>query len=180
MTGEATGSTDGRRGSGATGTGAGIPEPAGPGPRARSAAAGVPKPLADVLDGRTPPGVLSWPAARPVADALAAARAVGWQAALLDLEGAADKADFMDRAAAALRLPEWFGRNWDALADCLTDLSWCPARGGRLLAVRAWQGYAAADPDGWHAAEGVLADAVGHWRDRDTGLVVVLTRSPAA
>ncbi|WP_446686701.1 barstar family protein [Pseudofulvimonas gallinarii] len=26
--------------------------------------------------------------------------------------------------AAVFRFPEWFGDNWDALADCLADLSW--------------------------------------------------------
>ena len=30
--------------------------------------------------------------------------------------------------AAAWRFPEWFGRNWSALEDCLGDLSWSPAR----------------------------------------------------
>ncbi|MFD8546217.1 barstar family protein [Streptomyces sp. NPDC059649] len=136
----------------------------------------VPRPLAAVLDGRTPPGVLPWPADRPVAEALAAARDAGWTGAVLGLEGVADKAAFMDRCAGALRLPDWFGRNWDALADCLTDLSWCPAGRGRLLAVTGWQGYAAAAPEDWAVVESVLADAVGFWRDTGTGLAVVLAR----
>ncbi|BDM68608.1 hypothetical protein HEK616_20950 [Streptomyces nigrescens] len=138
--------------------------------------AAVPRPLAAVLDGRTPPGVLPWPADRPVAEALAAAREAGWTGAVLDLEGVADKAAFMDRCAGALRLPGWFGRNWDALADCLTDLSWCPADRGRLLALTGWQGYAAAVPEDWAVVESVLADAVGFWRDSGTGLAVVLAR----
>ncbi|MEV0375500.1 barstar family protein [Streptomyces sp. NPDC050636] len=139
----------------------------------------VPRPLAAVLDGSTPPGVLSWPADRSVADALAAARDAGWSGAALDLEGTADKAEFMERCARSLRLPDWFGRNWDALADCLTDLSWCPADGGRLLVVTGWQGYASAVPDDWSIVEGVLADAVGYWRDKDTGLAVIMARGRA-
>ncbi|GCD39121.1 hypothetical protein OEIGOIKO_06950 [Streptomyces chrestomyceticus JCM 4735] len=136
----------------------------------------APRPLAAVLDGSTPPGVVPWPHDRPAYEALDAARAVGWHGALLDLEGVTDKAEFMDRCAKALRLPDWFGRNWDALADCLTDLSWCPADRGRVLVVCGWQQYASAAPDDWSVAEEVIADAVGFWRDTDTGLVVVMAR----
>ncbi|MFH8684135.1 barstar family protein [Streptomyces lydicus] len=136
----------------------------------------VPRPLVAVLDGSTPPGVLTWPADRPVAEALAAARDAGWTGAVLELADVTDKAAFMERCAGALRLPEWFGRNWDALADCLTDLSWCPAGRGRLLVVTGWQGYAAAAPDDWSVVESILADAVGHWRDTDTGLAVIMAR----
>ncbi|MFH8345357.1 barstar family protein [Streptomyces sp. NPDC018045] len=136
----------------------------------------APRPLAAVLDGSTPPGVVPWPHDRPVHEALDAARAAGWHGALLDLEGVTGKAEFMDRCARALRLPDWFGRNWDALADCLADLSWCPADRGRVLVVCGWQQYAAAAPDDWSIAEEIIADAVGCWRDTDTGLVVVMAR----
>jgi RNAse (barnase) inhibitor barstar len=35
--------------------------------------------------------------------------------------------DFFDEIAAAMQFPYYFGDNWDALNDCLTDLSWLPA-----------------------------------------------------
>jgi hypothetical protein len=38
----------------------------------------------------------------------------------------------MASIAAALDFPDWFGKNWDALEDCLTDLSWREA-GGHVL-----------------------------------------------
>ncbi|WP_156721457.1 barstar family protein [Streptomyces apocyni] len=110
-----------------------------------------------------------------LAPVLAAARATGWHTAVLDLEGAVDKATFMDRCARHLDLPAWFGRNWDALADCLTDLSWAPATGGRLLVVSGWHAYARAQPREWGIAQEVLADAADHWRASDTQLVVLLT-----
>ncbi|MEU4095401.1 barstar family protein [Streptomyces sp. NPDC026673] len=78
--------------------------------------------------------------------------------AVLDLHGVTTKSAFMDRSAEQLRLPHWFGRNWDALYDCLTDLP-DPAQGGLRLVVRGWQGYAAAEPGEWETARRVLADA---------------------
>ena len=41
----------------------------------------------------------------------------------VDLAGCSDKATLLARLAAALQFPDWFGHNWDALSDCLTDLS---------------------------------------------------------
>jgi hypothetical protein len=35
--------------------------------------------------------------------------------------------------AKALSFPDWFGGNWDALEDCLGDLSWRQATGYVLL-----------------------------------------------
>lgn len=36
----------------------------------------------------------------------------------------ASKEELLDRLAAALPLPDYFGHNWDALEECLRDLSW--------------------------------------------------------
>lgn len=46
---------------------------------------------------------------------------------------AGTKAALLDAFSAALAFPAWFGGNWDALEDCLADLSWRKAPGWLLL-----------------------------------------------
>jgi hypothetical protein len=131
-------------------------------------------PLAPVLEGSAPAGVLSWPAQLPVEHGLEAARKAGWETAVLDLAGVSDKAGLMAACATALRLPDWFGANWDALADCLVDLEWWPALHGRLILVQDWQEYAAASAADWRVLQEIFADAAAHWRGTDTPLAVVM------
>ncbi|MFF8907286.1 barstar family protein [Streptomyces olivaceoviridis] len=82
----------------------------------------------------------------------------------LDLDGVTDKAGLMDRAARALSLPDWFGRNWDALADSLSDPSVWPRQAedsGLLVVVRGWEGYAQERPQEWETAQEVFTQAMG-------------------
>ncbi len=51
----------------------------------------------------------------------------------INLDNARDKPSLLDAMAEGLLFPDWFGGNWDALADCLGDLSWLPATHGLLL-----------------------------------------------
>lgn len=100
--------------------------------------------------------------ARADADYLDAARALDFAAVAIDFAGCTGKDDAIARIAAALGFPAWFGRNWDALADCLGDLSWWPASGYVLLLDHAG-GWRDADPDGFATLLGVLGDAAAAW-----------------
>ncbi|MGN9817235.1 barstar family protein [Streptomyces sp. SD11] len=99
--------------------------------------------------------------------------AQGRHVVTLDLDGVTDKAGLMERCVRALELPEWFGRNWDALADSLTDPSVWPAATGErglLVVVTGWRAYARTRPDEWAIAEDVLTQAA----DRTPALTVAL------
>jgi hypothetical protein len=72
-------------------------------------------------------------AAERVEDVLDATRGSRLQVARIDLGGIAEKGELMRTVSAALGFPAWFGANWDALEDCLSDLSWTGADGHVLL-----------------------------------------------
>lgn len=92
---------------------------------------------------------------------------------VLDLDGVTDKAGLMDRCARDLGLPQWFGRNWDALADSLSDPGLWPEGAGErglLVVVVGWREYAGTRPEEWQVAEEIFAEAT----DRGPGLFVTL------
>jgi len=43
--------------------------------------------------------------------------------------------ELFDEFAAAWQFPAYFGENWAALDDCLTDLAWLPPKAGYVLVV---------------------------------------------
>lgn len=57
-----------------------------------------------------------------VADVLELAREQQWRAVHLDTTETPDKAALMGAFQEAFDLPDWFGRNWDALSDALSDV----------------------------------------------------------
>jgi RNAse (barnase) inhibitor barstar len=63
----------------------------------------------------------------------AAAETLGFLLAEVDLAEVSSKEGLLTAVADALAFPAWFGHNWDALEDCLTDLSWSNAEGYVLI-----------------------------------------------
>jgi hypothetical protein len=70
--------------------------------------------------------------------------------------------------AKGLAFPEWFGGNWDALEDSLSDLSWRPAKGHVLVL----EGLAPGDDAG--ILVDVLRAAAEHWSARRVPFFAVL------
>jgi hypothetical protein len=53
-----------------------------------------------------------------------------------------DEGELMNALAIGFSFPDYFGRNWDAVDECLRDLSWLPAEGYVLVvlgAERLWR-----------------------------------------
>ena len=75
-------------------------------------------------------------------------------------------AHFFDEAAAALQFPHYFGENWDALHDCLADMSWLGADGLVLCLSDAEQLLAKAPTDLKKLAD-VLQSAAKEWNQAE-------------
>ncbi|WP_405057827.1 barstar family protein [Kribbella sp. NBC_01505] len=69
------------------------------------------------------PGVYRWQSGHTTDAVRREVAAAGWDFVLLDTSDVHDKAGFLDLCATAFDFPRWFGRNWDALADSLSDRS---------------------------------------------------------
>lgn len=114
--------------------------------------------LAAVLSGARPPGMYKWLSRAHPAAVRRELAAAGWELHRLDGTRIRDAAGLFDACSDSLQFPAYFGNNWDALQDCLGDLSWLPASGRVLL----WDRYgmlAASDPKAWSLAREVFATA---------------------
>lgn len=59
---------------------------------------------------------------RSSADVRAVGERAGWRIVALDLVEPTDKATFLAKCAHAFDLPDYFGHNWDAFADCIDEI----------------------------------------------------------
>src|SRR5258706_7158718 len=105
---------------------------------------------------------------------LEATRGSALRVSRIGLAGAAGKAALLERVAKALEFPRWFGGNWDALEDCLTDLSWTKA-GGHVLLIEGAAGLAA---DERGILVDVLASAAAAWTELKRPFFAVLVDGP--
>jgi RNAse (barnase) inhibitor barstar len=94
----------------------------------------------------------------------AAAQALEFLCAEADLTAVQDKAGLLDALAEALAFPAWFGENWDALEDCLTDMSWSNAEGYVLILRHADRLHELAEGD-FLTALRILADVSTTWAE---------------
>ncbi len=98
------------------------------------------------------------------------------QIAHIGLAGATSKEALMTRIAQALAFPQWFGGNWDALEDCLGDLSWSKAAGHVLL----FEGAADLPADTCGILIDVLASAAASWAERKRPFFAVFVNGAPA
>jgi RNAse (barnase) inhibitor barstar len=91
-----------------------------------------------------------------------------------DLSG---REEFFTAIARAVPFPDYFGRNWDAVYDCLTDPS-VMAANGTVLVLDGFEAMANREPEQWTIALNVLGEACAFWRPLNDKLSVLLVGTP--
>jgi len=105
------------------------------------------------------------PAQRP--DVIArAAKAAKLSIVKLDLGTVQGKSALLARLAKAFKFPHYFAMNWDAVSDCLTDLSWLDFDGWIVVLLNG-QDFAARNQEDFNTAIEVLQSTVEYWRSQD-------------
>jgi len=111
--------------------------------------------LAAILAGHTPPGTYRWHGAFEAVDVRRTVELAGWAFGHVDgWVAGATKAEFLATVGQELDFPDYYGQNFDALADCLHDVG---GRDGVLLLWDGWSTLAHADERAFDIALSVLA-----------------------
>lgn len=117
-------------------------------------------------------------APRLVGPLRAAAKRAGIAWLDLDLAGVADRDAFLQRCAEVFSLPGYFGRNWDALYECLLDIA---GRGtpGAIVHWRRGTELARRAPQAVTTAFRVLEDVAAFWSGSGRVFLVIADRDSA-
>ena len=91
----------------------------------------------------------------------------------VDAARARTKTELLELLAAACAFPPTFGRNWDALADALQDMSWRPA-GGYVLHLQHAGTAARALGSDWPILLEVLSASAMYWREHGKAFVALV------
>jgi RNAse (barnase) inhibitor barstar len=101
-------------------------------------------------------------AARFLTSAMPSSSAVDLHVFKFDLGHVRGKLAMLAGLAKALRFSDYFGKNWDALNDCVTDLSWLDGNGWVLILVNG-KSVAQGHEEVFHNAIEIRSLAAEHW-----------------
>lgn len=92
----------------------------------------------------------------------------------VDLKGVSGKEGLLRKMAASLSFPSYFGMNWDALHDCLTDMGWHPACGYVVL-IKKFVVFAEKFPEEAGIAKDIFTASAQYWKKKDVPFYIILS-----
>lgn len=98
---------------------------------------------------------------------------LGFAVTATDLAGRRTAQEVLQHLGPALALPEWYGANFDALADCLGDPDWQPAP-GHIVMLGGTRTFRSAAPEDWRTLIDVLETVAASRADDGKPFWIVL------
>lgn len=92
----------------------------------------------------------------------------------IDLKKVSNKTGFLKKLARELYFPGYFGMNWDALSDCLTDMSWRPS-GGYVLFFSNFNTFAEHCPRDAEVAGHIFDSCIDFWKQKEISFFIILS-----
>jgi len=92
----------------------------------------------------------------------------------VDLSRADDRATLFRALAKGLALPDYFGNNFDALADVLEDRDWL-GKHGCVIRLGHASHFRKTHPNDWRTLDDIFTEASAFWRERQVPCWVVVS-----
>jgi len=108
--------------------------------------------LRSLLEGRLQPGVYLLRTKVDRSTLEDKLKDAGYNFYHLNGERISTEEDFFDEAQRALSFPDYFGRNWDAFDECITDFSWTPIAKGNIILFDSFENFAKSNPEQFELA----------------------------
>jgi Barstar (barnase inhibitor) len=125
--------------------------------------------LAAVINGQAAPQLYRLDIEHLPTDLDMRVQAAGGQVFRLEGEAMTDQDSLLQEFAQVMNFPSYFGHNWDALSDSLTDLSWLENNRSHYILLI----------DDWHLCASpllldILQETVEFWSDTEKPLYVLI------
>ena len=91
----------------------------------------------------------------------------------VDLSKVTSKEDFLSTISKALNFPSYFGMNWDAFEECLTDFEWCVAN-GYVIVLRGIETFPQSVPKELKIAINIFKSAAKYWKTQKKLFFVII------
>lgn len=137
----------------------------------------APSRLAKLFEEDAPRGVfwLKSPESPAAVGKLAKAKGLAY----FHLEGKSieKKEQFLNHAATVMHFPDYFGNNWDAFEECITDFEWMDEAEGFVIHFDHTDNFAAHHESQLETVIELFQDAVDYWKGEGKPMLVLLSGS---
>ena len=93
---------------------------------------------------------------------------------VVDMKNVTRKQTFLSKMAEELKFPDYFGNNWDALFESLTDLSWLEAP-GYLIIIKNMKTFEKQSSSHLLAIKRIFEAVANYWESRQVPFIIVLS-----